>query len=207
MNIQKLLLLILIILTNNAIGRSKNLNSGYLSLQGGSYSIFSINYKTLYSSKTGLVLGTSFGIPISSKFSLYGSISYFQNEGEYIPDNNFAEQENNILKQLIFDAGIEINLFPQNIVGLYMQSGFTIARIDEERKSSDGDFIYQTEGTGNFGIFGAAVLEINLGKSPISIFSEYKYYYSWNPLLEFDNTYHAHKITFGTRLYFSNRWR
>ncbi len=87
-----------------------------------------------------------------------------------------------------------------------MQGGYSIAVIDEERKNTAGAFIYEIEGTGNSGAYGGANLEINFLKSPVSLFAKYRYYFSWKPVLEFDETYKAQKISFGIRLYFAERW-
>lgn len=204
--ILKFALMLFLFVGNQIFSQANNPNSGYFALHGGNYSIFSKNYQILYGSKPGFIIGSDLGISLSSKLSLAASVSYFQKEFEYIPDDNTELQENNILKQLILDVGIDINTFPQSIVDLYLQTGVTIAMIDEERKNTDGEFIYEIEGNGNFGVYAGGTLELNLGKSPISIFSSYRFYYSWKPLLTYNKTYSAHKIIFGLRLYFSDRW-
>ena len=86
-------------------------------------------------------------------------------------------------------------------VNFYLQSGLTVAIIDEERKDKNGAFTYEIEGNGNLGIFVGGIIEVNLGNSPFSMNSELNYVYSWSPLLEYDETYKAINFIAGIRDY------
>ena len=69
------------------------------------------------------------------------------------------------------------------------------------------NIIDDVEEWGNFGIYLGADFELSLGKGPVAIFGDAKYTYSWNPVLEYEDTYRDLKYTAGLKLYLKPRWR
>ncbi|MCP5062201.1 MAG: hypothetical protein GY936_07050, partial [Ignavibacteriae bacterium] len=165
------------------------------------YTVLSENYDKYYDSKFGTIFGACLGIPVSSKINLFAKLSYFENEAIPTSDITSFREGTAILKQVLFNGGIQFKIITTRRVNLYLQSGLTAAIIDEERKDENGVFTYEIEGNGNLGIFVGGILEVNLGNSPFSMISEFNYIYSWSPLLEYDETYKAINFVAGLRYY------
>lgn len=201
MKINYITLLFSLFLITNIFAQSKKINSGYLSIHGGAYTVLSENYDKYYDSKFGTIFGASLGIPVSSKINLFAKLSYFKNEAIPTSDLTGIKEGSAILKQVLFNGGMQYKILRTSRVNLYLQTGLTVGIIDEERKNGKGAFTYEIEGNGNFGIFAGGIIEVNLGNSPFSMISEFNYIYSWSPLLEYDETYKAINFIAGLRYY------
>jgi len=201
MKLKSTLLLILFIIISNISAQSKVKNSGYLSIHGGAYTVLSENYDKYYERKFGTIFGLSLGVPVSSRINLFAKLSYFENESIPTSDLTNDKTKTSVLKQLLFNSGIQYKILNASRVNLYLQTGLTAAIIDEERKDEIGAFTYEIEGNGNFGIFAGGIIEINLWNSPVSILGEFNYVYSWSPLLEYDETFKAINFVVGLRYY------
>jgi len=206
LNLKKLHFLILILLSNILYAQNSANNSVSLSLFIGGLSIRSESFKNIYKSNTGLIFGGSLGIPISNKLTLDGSIQYYYKESSYLSAIDGGTRGNAILKQVVIFSGLQYIFFSKGIFLMSGLGGLSISLVDEERKDENGRFLYQTEGTGNFGIYGGLNFELSIGESPVSVYGNLKYLHSWNPVLEFDETYRALFYVGGIKLYFMNRW-
>jgi hypothetical protein len=188
-------------------GQRYHSNSPHISFFAGDLSIQSQKFAEFYETKNDLVYGIGFGIPVSNSITIDASASYFQKSSNYSvePDSEFLNSA--IIKQIIFNTGFQVNLMPNRIIGLSFLGGLNYAMIDEEKKDHDGNFLSEVEDWGNLGIYLGADFELCLGKGPISIFGDAKYTYSWNPILEYEETYRDLKYTAGLKLYLKRRWR
>ncbi|MEE9431238.1 MAG: hypothetical protein V3V16_09370 [Melioribacteraceae bacterium] len=198
----KYIVILLLSLVLNLFGQNGEKKSGYISIHAGAYTILSYNYNKYYDSKYGTIFGASLGIPLSSKIRLFSKISYFENNGIPTSDVTGLKEGTSILKQVLINGGMQFKIANSKVVNLYLQTGLTLAIIDEERKNKKGNFTYEIEGNGNLGIFIGSILEIKFGNSPFSITGEFNYIYSWSPLLEYDETYNAVSFVTGIRYYF-----
>lgn len=207
MRILILLLIAFLSLTNITFGQRRGSNAFNVSLFAGDLSIRSENFLDYFDSKNDLTFGLGLGIPLGNSFTFDVSASYFEKESSYISAININSEENAILKQLILNAGFQIHLLPNRIVGLSFLAGANYAFIDEERKTEDGHFVHEIEGNGNIGIYGGANIELSLGYTPIALFADARYTYSWKPILEYDETYRDLRYTAGLKFYLSNRWK
>ena len=193
--------LLSIFLILNIFAQTKKINSGYISIHGGAYTVLSENYDKYYDSKFGTIFGASLGIPVCSKINLFAKLSYFENEAIPTSELTGVREGSAILKQVLFNGGMQYKMINTKRVNFYIQFGLTAAIIDEERKDENGAFTYEIEGNGNFGIFAGGIIEVNLGNSPFSMISEFNYIYSWSALLEYDDTYKAINFVAGLRYY------
>ena len=198
---------LLLLFTEFNFGQKYPSNSPYIAFFAGDLSIHSQKFAEFYETQNDLVYGISFGIPVSNTITLDASASYFKKSSEYSlePESEFLNSA--IIKQLIFNTGLQINLMPNRIIGLSFLGGFNYALIDEEKKDHEGIVISDVEDWGNLGIYLGADFELSLGKGPVAIFGDAKYTYSWNPVLDYDETYRDLKYTAGLKLYLKKRWR
>ncbi len=206
---QKKIYLLFILLTssNLSLGQKLNSSAAWISFYAGDLAVLSENFTDYYDSKNELTYGIGLGVPLSRSLVFDASVSYFQKSSNYLSFVDQTSIESTILKQVIFNAGLQVQLLPNRIVGLSFLVGVNYAIVDEKRKSAEGAFVYQLEGEGNFGIYGGANLELSLGRGPFAIFADAKYTYSWNPILEFDASYRELKYSAGIKLYLSSRWK
>ena len=127
-------------LTGFTFGQRYASNSPYISFFAGDLSIHSEKFTEFYESKNDLVYGIGFGIPVSNSISIDASASYFQKSANYTFDTDFELLNSIILKQLIFNTGVQINLMPNRIIGLSFLGGLNYAMIDEEKKDHEGKY-------------------------------------------------------------------
>lgn len=198
--------ILLILFSVNIFGQRSNSKSSFISLFVGDLSILSENFVDVYQDKNDLTFGLGVGIPISTKISIDVSASYFNKK--FINDNeiltiDFKKAE---IKQLIFNAGFQYHLLPKKIIGLTLLLGANYSMVDEEWVNDVNEFIYEYESEGNFGFYGGANLELNLGYSPVALFSEVKYTYSAKPVIEYLDTYREIKFLGGLKVYLADRW-
>jgi hypothetical protein len=201
------IILILFALTSLSWAQRSNSNSVFISFFAGDLSILSENFTDIYDSKNNLVLGLGFGIPLSGSITFDGSVFYYKKEADFTSADPMASLENALLKQIIFNAGFQYHLLPNRIVGLSFLCGANYALVNEEHVFSGDEPVYKLDGNGNLGLYGGANFEISFGKGPVALFGDVKYTYSWNPILEYDNTYRDIKYTGGLKLYLSQRWK
>lgn len=200
-------LFITIGLSVNLIAQKHSTNSTFVSLYAGGLAIQSENFTDIYQSNYGIIVGGGLGIPIYNSLSLDGSLQYYQKEANYKSIADLESDSRAVLKQLILFAGFQYKLITNGYLSISLLSGITIALVDEERVTSSGSFIYEIEGSGNFGVYGGANFELSLGQGPIAIFGNLKYVYSWNPILKYDGNYNAINTVAGIKLYLTNRWK
>lgn len=191
---------------NNSFAQKLISNSSYITLYAGDLSILSEEFTEFYNSKNALIFGVGFGIPLNNTISIDASASYFQKKSNFTLQANKNSLNSAVLKQVIFLTGLKINFIPQRIFGLSLLSGIKYAYINEKRKNVEGIYLHEIEGSGNLGIYIGAEFELSLGKGPIAIYGETKYSYSWNPILEFEDTYRELTYAAGIKIYFSKRW-
>ncbi len=198
---------VLLSLSGLTSGQRYASNTPYISFFAGDLSIQSEKFTEFYNSKNDLVYGIGFGIPINNSITIDASASYFQKNANYTSELESEFFNSAIIKQLIFNTGVQINLMPNRIIGLSFLGGLNYAMIDEEKKDHEGKFISEVEDWGNLGIYLGADFELGLGKVPIAIFGDAKYTYSWNPVLDYEDDYRDLKYTAGLKLYLKRRWR
>ena len=180
--------------------------SSFISVYVGDLSILSENLNEYYGSKNDMTFGLGIGIPISRSLTFDASISYFQIKSNISPRLSEETSIESDLKQLIYNAGLQLHLLPNRIIGLSFLVGLNYATINEERVS-DNILMYDLEGSGNLGVYGGANFEINFGRSPLALHGDIKYTYSWDSLLEYDEQYRELKYTGGIKVYLANRWK
>lgn len=200
-------IIILIVSATVIYGQNLSSNSPNISFFGGDLSILSEKFTDYFDSKNDFIFGVGLGFPVSNSLTLDASVSYFRKKSNFDFENQLNFVKSAKLKQLIINAGVQLNLIPHRLVEFSFLAGFNYAFIDEERKSSDGSIIYQVTGDGNFGIYGGVEFELNLGHGPISLFGDAKYVYSWNPILNYAENYREIKYTAGLKLFFFDRWK
>lgn len=205
---KKIILFAVIIFTSN-FGLAQRLitNTTYVSVYAGDLAILSENFLNSYGSKNELAFGLGFGVPLSESYTLNLSATYFSKNSNFAELNEFAPPLNSSLKQIIFNTGLQIHLLPNRIIGLSLLGGMTYSIIDEEKKTQTDQVFSQISESGNFGLYGGANFEISFGRSPLALFGDVKYSYSWNPILEYEDTYREVRYTGGLKLYLSQRWQ
>jgi len=203
----KLILIVLIVFSNSILSQRYTALAPHISLFGGDLSVLPDNFTNYYDSKNGFTFGIGIGVPISRSLTLDASVSYFEKQSNFNSQNQLNVVDNAILKQLIVNSGIQYHLLPHRIVGLTFLAGFNYSFVDEERKNSDGEFVYEVEGGGNLGVYGGVNFELSLGRGPIAVFGEGKYTYALNPILIYGDNYRELKYIAGLKLYFANRWK
>jgi hypothetical protein len=191
---------------NSSFAQKLISNSAYITFYAGDLSILSEEFTEFYNSKNALIFGVGFGVPINNTLSIDASASYFQKKSNYTLPTDLNSLNSAILKQVIFSTGLKINFIPQRVFGLSFLSGIKYAYINEERKNAKGVYLHEIEGSGNLGVYIGAEFELSLGKGPVAIYGETKYSYSWNPILEFEDTYRELTYAAGIKIYFSKRW-
>lgn len=202
-----LLLILSFTLSNVTFGQNRVRNASFISFYAGDLSIQAEKFLNYYDSKNDLTFGLGIGIPINNSLSFDVTASYFEKESKYNSEFNLNSEGNAILKQLILNAGFQLHLLPNRIVGLSFLIGANYSFIDEERTTEDGAFVSEIEGKGNLGIYGGANIELSLGHSPVALFGDARYTYSWKPILEYDDTHREIRYTAGLKIYLSDRWK
>jgi hypothetical protein len=186
--------------------QNSNSTSTFISVYIGDLSILSENFNSYYGSKNDLTFGLGFGIPLSNSLTFDASISYFQKKSNF--SQMFNEEISNEfdLTQFIYNAGLQVHLLPNRIIGLSFLFGLNYATVNEERIINNV-IEYEFDGSGNLGVYGGANFEINFGRSPLALHGDIKYTYSWDSLLEYEEDYRELKYTGGIKVYLANRWR
>lgn len=198
--------LISVTITNFTWAQKSYSNSVFISVFAGDMSILSQKFTDYYDSKNNAIFGIGFGIPLSGSISFDGSVSYYKKESEFNPEQELVYIRNAQLQQIIFNAGFQYHLLPNKLIGLSFLCGANYSMINEERVSSN-DEVYKLDGSGNLGLYGGANFEINLGRGPVALFGDVKYTYSWDPILDYGDSYREIKYSGGLKLYLSQRWR
>ena len=205
---RKVLLVVLFcLLSQPGLAQRSNAEAISLSAYVGDLAILSEKFSEYYGSKNGFAFGVGIGVPLSTTLSLNTSATYFQKKSKLAEENQFDPIQNSTLKQIIFNTGLQINILPNRIVGLSLLAGFTYSLIDEKRKTPNGTIISKIDEGGNLGLYGGAIFELSLGRSPFSLFGDVKYTYAWDPLLTYENSYREIRFTGGLRIYLSKRWK
>ena len=205
---KKIVLCIFIVFTSNlSFAQRATSNTVFVSVYAGDLAILSENFLDSYGSKNELAFGVGFGIPLSNSYTLNTSATYFSKKSNLAGTNQFDLQPKSALEQIIFNAGLQIHLLPNRIIGLSILCGLTYSLIDEEKKAAGGQLISETKGSGNFGVYGGANFEISFGRTPIALFGDVKYSYSWDPLLNYEENYREIRYTGGLKVYLTKRWK
>ena len=205
---KKVLLFILFFLISNiGLAQPTTLNSVSLSVYAGDLAIISEKFSDYYGSKNDFIFGVRVGVPFNKTWTLNTSATYFQKKSKLAAENQLDPVQNSVLWQIIFNTGIQINLLPNRLVGLSFLAGFSYALIDEKRKTANGITLSKIDGSGNLGLYGGAIFELSLGRSPFSIFGDVKYTYCWDPLLVYENSYREIRFTGGLKIYLAKRWK
>ncbi len=123
-------------------------NAAFFSFFAGDLSIISENITKYYGSRNDLTYGVGLGVPLSRSLTLDCSASYYKKESRAPITEEKTDLSKSVLKQLILNAGLQLHLLPNRIVGLSFFFGGNYAFIDEERKGIDGNFVYEIEGRG-----------------------------------------------------------
>lgn len=202
----KKILLLFLIFSKFLFAQKPENNSISLSFFIGGLSIQSDNFTKIYKSNTGLIFGSSLGIPVNDRFTLEGSVLYHQKESKYISALDGGTPANAIVKQVVAFGGFRYIIYSKSFFELGLCGGLSLAVLDEERVADDDKFLFAVEGLGNFGIYGGMNAEINLWKSHFAIYTNLKYLFSWAPVMKFDDTYRALFFVGGIKIYLTDRW-
>ena len=205
---KKVLLFVLFCLISNiGVAQPSSFNSVSLSMYAGDLAIMSEKFSDYYGSKNDFTFGVRISVPLNNTWSLNTSATYFQKKSNSIAANQFDPAQNSVLNQIIFNSGVQINLLPNRIVGLSFLAGVSYSLIDEKRKTPNGTTVSKIEDSGNLGLYGGAIFELSLGRSPFSLFGDVKYTYAWDPLLVYENSYREIRFTGGLKIYLAKRWK
>lgn len=205
---KKVILFAIIIVTSNlGLAQRLNTNVTYVSIYAGDLAILSENFLNSYGSKNELAFGLGFGLPLSNSYTFNISATYFSKNSNLALLNELEQPLSSSLEQIIFNTGLQIHLLPNRTIGLSLLGGMTYSIINEEKKMASGQAVSQIEDSGNFGLYGGANFEVSFGRSPLALFGDVKYSYSWNPVLEYEDTYREVRYTGGLKLYLSQRWQ
>lgn len=188
------------------LGQNSDSRSSFISLYIGDLTILSENFREHYGSKNDLTFGLGFGVPISHSITVDASISYFQKKKDFNPPINENSTARSNLEQFIYNAGLQLHLLPNRLIGLSFIFGINYATINEEWKNSDNITEYSLKDNGNLGVYGGANFEINLGRSPLAIHGDIKYTYCWDSILDYDENYRELKYMGGIKLYLAKKW-
>ena len=202
-----ILIIALLFFSSQFQAQGSGTNSSFISVFIGDLSVLSENFTDYYDSKNDLTFGIGFGIPISRSFTFDASISYYRKKSDFVPPLEIDPIFSSELQQLIYNAGLQVHLLPNKIIGLSFLFGFNYATINEERWDSTEKTIYDLSSSGNLGIYGGANFEISFGRTPIALHGDVKYTYAWDTVLEFADTYREIKYSGGIKLYLANRWK
>ena len=202
-----ILVIALFFITSPTLAQGSGSNSSFISIYVGDLSVLSENFTDYYDSKNNLTFGIGFGIPISRSFTFDASISYYHKKSDFPETLEITSISSSELQQLIYNAGLQVHLLPNKIIGLSFLFGFNYATINEERRDIDENLIYDLSSSGNLGIYGGANFEISFGRSPLALHGDVKYTYAWDTVFEFADTYREIKYSGGIKLYLANRWK
>jgi hypothetical protein len=207
--VQKFIKLLFLVSFFNIIIVAQNYNSNapFISIFAGDLAISSENITNYYNSRSDWIYGIGFGVPLNRSLTIDCSASYYKKESRFYLDSDETENAHAFLRQLILNAGLQYHLLPNRIVGLSFFFGGNYALVEEERKGVEGNLIYEIEDSGNLGLYGGANFEISLGKKPFAIYGDVKYTYSWDPVLEFEDSYRDIRYTGGLKIYLAKRWK
>ncbi len=67
--------------------------------------------------------------------------------------------------------------------------------------------ISEIKGSGNLGFMAEQILKLSFGRTPIALFGDVKYTYSWDPLLNYEESYREIRYTGGLKIYLAKRWK
>ncbi len=205
---KKVILFAIILFTSNlGLAQRFTTNATYISVYAGDLAILSEKFLDSYGSKNELAFGVGFGLPLNNSYTLNISATYFGKNSNLAELSGSEQILNSSLEQIIFNTGLQIHLLPNRIIGLSLLGGMTYSIIDEEKEMQTGEIVSQINESGNFGLYIGANFEISFGRSPLALFGDVKYSYSWNPILEYEDTYREVRYTGGLKLYLSQRWK
>ncbi len=164
--------------------QSKENNSPYLS--GNlivSNSSASENYKD---NSFHAALGIGFGFPVFNNVSFYGRLTYTSKPNftayDYLTyvDNDISiinqlTAANVSFSQLIFNAGLQYNLYLSKSIKLGLSSGFTYSMVNQKVSLESGKTIENLDNEGLYGYFAGTSIEKSFEDSHFSVFGEAQY--------------------------------
>ena len=163
---------------------------------------------------TSIVLSTGFGLPLFNKVFLYTKLSYIlRSNYSSLEYNNFADaglnsfnelvQANASFSQLLFNGGLQYNVYLTEDLTLGINGGLTYAVVNHKASFSDGTLIQRLDNEGVFGAFTGLSLEKSFEDSNVSLFGEAQYNYARKDVIYFRDKFSGMNFTVGGRFYLS----
>jgi len=166
---------------------------------------------TLRNSGTSVVLSTSFGVPLFDRFMFYSRFTYQLKSG-YTANENIAEtgglqtinrltEVNGTFSQLIFNGGLQYNIYLAEDLTMGVNGGLTYALVNHKASLPNGTVLQKLDNEGIFGGFTGVSLEKTFEDSNVSLFGELQYNYAKKDVVYFRDKFSGANFTVGGRFY------
>jgi hypothetical protein len=159
-----------------------------------------------------IVLSAGFGLPIIDRVYLYTKLSYISRTNYTAEENyNFIQPDlttinelvlaNASFSQLLFNGGLQYNIYITDDVTLGINSGLTYVLVNNKASLPNGAVLQQINDIGVFGVFGGVSLEKYIEDSNVAVFGEAQYNYVKKNMIYFRNKFSGMNFTVGARYY------
>jgi hypothetical protein len=159
-----------------------------------------------------VVLSAGFGLPIIDRVYLYTKLSYISRTNYTAEENySFIQPDlttinelvlaNASFSQLLFNGGLQYNIYITDDITLGLNSGLTYVLVNHKASLPNGAVLQQIDDIGVFGVFGGVSLEKYVEDSNVSIFGEAQYNYVKKNMIYFRDKFSGMNFTVGARYY------
>jgi hypothetical protein len=164
----------------------------------------------LKNSGTSVLLSTSFGVPLFDRFMFYSRFTY-QLESGYTANENISgtgittinqlTEVNGTFSQLIFNGGLQYNIYLAEDITMGVNGGLTYALVNHKASLPNGTVLQKLDNEGIFGAFTGVSLEKSFEDSNVSLFGEAQYNYAKKDVVYFRDKFSGANFTVGGRFY------
>lgn len=205
------LLIIFSIFLQNSFAQLKEIRTPYFSGMIGTSTIASSEYEKSQNS-IGTAFAIGFGLPVYKSLSLYSKAGYISKPDfsayqvlnysqNGITINNELTELNASFSQLIFNFGLEYNLFLSEQIKLGLNGGVSYSLINQESRFKNGQLFSRLNNDGVFGYFGGASLEKGFTDSSFSLFLEAQYNYANKNAVFYRTAFSGMNYSIGVKYY------
>jgi hypothetical protein len=164
----------------------------------------------LKNSGTSVLLSTSFGVPLFDRFMFYSRFTYQLKSGYTANENisgsgittiNQLTEVNGTFSQLIFNGGLQYNIYLAEDITMGVNGGLTYALVNHKASLPNGTVLQKLDNEGIFGAFTGVSLEKSFEDSNVSLFGEAQYNYAKKDVVYFRDKFSGANFTVGGRFY------
>lgn len=164
----------------------------------------------LRNSGTSVLLSSSFGVPLFDRFMFYSRFTYQLKSGYTANENiggsgistiNQLTEVNGTFSQLIFNGGLQYNIYLAEDITMGINGGLTYALVNHKASLPDGVVLQKLDNEGIFGAFTGINLEKSFEDSNVALFGEAQYNYAKKDIVYFRDKFSGANFTVGGRFY------